>query len=353
MLASVHMRTVSCSLFLFAVACGSEVDPSITPVNDAGLTDAGSTDAPPQAPCMFTNIDTPVGLTLTSVWGASENDVWVGTTGRSLIANSVLLRFNGTAFTAVNSTTFDDILDIAGTAADDVWIAATLSDSSSQTLLHWNGVELVKAAVPAPPTLQASFRGLWPRTRSDVWLVGDSTLLRFNGAAWTKPPTFSEQSFDNFRATVVTGSSDNEVLVGRLQSTGLRWDGTSIKSTPMPAFRALKRASVGPYWGIDTSRVNTALVSSTDGVKWTQVRTFTTTEPQPISLAVDASGNPWIGTSRVTIPNGYDGPFAEHLVNGSWQKSALPELDAARAIAVAGRSVWAVGGFGKAARCLL
>ena len=351
----VQARIIFCSVIPFAVACGSESNVNVTPIDAAGFTDANSTDAAPQAACVFTNVDTPVGLTLTSVWGASENDVWIGTTGRSLIFNSVLLRFNGTAFTQINSTTFDDILDISGTAADDVWIAATLSDSSHQTLLHWDGAALVTATVPAPTTLRASFRALWPRTRSDVWLVGDSTLLRFDGTAWTKPPTFSGQSFDNFRATVVAGSSDNEVLVGGLQNDGLRWDGASIKSASMPVFNALKRGSVGPYWAIiDTSLVNRALVSSTDGVTWTEVRTFTRgAEPLPISLAVDANGDPWIGTSRFATPNGNNGPFAEHLVNGTWQKSALPELDAVRDIAVAGRSVWAVGGFGKASRCLL
>ncbi|HSO30877.1 MAG TPA: hypothetical protein VLT33_00135 [Labilithrix sp.] len=360
----------SASFFLVAaavsltIACGSSSDPPATasetpeagtldpdggstPASDASL----SNDAPTTAACAFTTFDTHVSLTLTAVWGASEDDVWVGTTGTSLVNDSRLLRFDGKAFGApIDSTSFDDILDIEGTAADDVWIAGTLSDSSHRTLLHWDGASLVPAVVPAPTSLKSTFRAVWPRTRGDVWVVGESSVLHFDGASWAKPATYTVSMFDTFYGTAVAGSSDKEVLFASMGTSGLRWDGAQFASAPTPGLRALKRGAKGPYWGIDPNA--RALKSSTDGVTWTSVRTFTKDEPNPVSLAVDADGNPWIGTNRVAVPNGYDGPFVEHLENGVWQKSTPAKLDVVRALAVAGRSVWAVGSFGQAARCM-
>jgi hypothetical protein len=369
-----RMRLPSSAFFLFLLvapaaslvaACGSSSEPASvpsdpapdasTPPVDGGRTDrdaSGPVDASVAAACTFTSFDTHVSLTLTAVWGAAENDVWVGTTGTSLISDSRLLRFDGTAFGApIDSTSFDDIRDIRGTATDDVWIAGTLSDSSHRTLLHWDGAALVPATVPAPTSANATFHRLWAGTRTDVWLVGDGTLLRYQGTEWTRPPSFGGGNFDTFYGSGVAGASGNDVILTSRAGSGLRWDGARVEGASTPASSALVRGAKGPYWRIDAN--TNALASSADGLTWTTVRTFARDEPNPLSLAVDDDGDPWIGTGRVAIPNGYDGPFVEHLAGGVWHKAVPAKLDAVRALAVVGRSVWAVGSYGQAARCML
>ncbi len=104
---------------------------------------------------------------LRGVWASSSTDVWAGG------ATGTIVHFDGTAWTAVaNSST--DVDAVWGSSPTDVWFAG------SSTVLHWNGAAFTSTAFGG--TL-LSVSGTGP---GDVWVTGEDTNLHhFTGSSWT------------------------------------------------------------------------------------------------------------------------------------------------------------------------
>lgn len=185
------------------------------------------------------------------VWGTSANDIWVvGSSGP-------ILRWDGSAWSTVPSPDDRAFLDaVWGSGPNDVWavgagplpdtnlwgpvegpMAAT--DSSgvaygmfwdgpwASTILRWNGSAWSKVR-----TGTGSLHDVWGSGPNDVWVVGgnndtgEGTILRWDGSAWT------ESSSPEGRLWGVWGSSPDDVwAVGELGKI-LHWNGSAWSNVP-------------------------------------------------------------------------------------------------------------------------
>lgn len=316
---------------------------------DRGAASQDTVDTP--TPFDFKPLDTPVSTTLRGVWGASVDDVWVGSEGFSLLASASVLHVEKGVVKQYSTGSADSVRAISGTAANDVWFVATLSDASHHTILHWDGVQLSQALGESASS--SSLAAIWARTPQDVWAVGDRLVLRLQGGVWSKPPTITPSLFETFHGTAVAGASATSVLFGQASGSAYCWKGSTFGDCGVttPHLHRLVRAAAGSYWGWDgTVR---AVVKSGDGVSWQTVRTFTKDEPIPVGIAASSDSEVWLATTRIAVPGGYEGPFVDRYDGAAWRRSPLKTQASLTDIAVVDRSVWVVGTQGYVARCLL
>lgn len=162
---------------------------------------------------------------LRDVWGAAATDVW------AVGSNGALVRYNGTAWSAVAGPVTARLNGVHGSAANDVWavgdggaiihfngavwnivpsgttgdlnavhaISATdaIAVGDNGAIIRWNGsqwLDQTAAITPAPTT---DFFDVWAAAGNDAWIVGqgsanpnESPLWQWNGTAWAKvaPP---------------------------------------------------------------------------------------------------------------------------------------------------------------------
>jgi hypothetical protein len=185
---------------------------------------------------------------LTSVWGSSRDDLWLGDS-----SNGRVFRWNGTAWstgitqvTSVNDlwgvaggpvyaggvfgiarwsgTAWTDISDssvaseasgVWGAAADDVWAVGDFTN-----LAHWDGAKWTDTVPANNDNFNDSHQGVWGTAADDVWAVGDSgAISHWNGTAW------SQTQYGKFPyypyLSKVHGSSPTDIWVaGRTVSAG-------------------------------------------------------------------------------------------------------------------------------------
>ncbi len=137
-------------------------------------------------------------------------------------ANGLALRFDGQDWRRVPSGTTNELAAVWGADADDVWIVGR-SD-----LLRWDGAALSSVASPIASPNSSSVHG---SARTNVWIGGtralhwDGTMLRHDTAAVGLNDVFVAG------ATLAVGVGN----AGRV----LEWDGQSWTLVPTPAARSL------------------------------------------------------------------------------------------------------------------
>ncbi len=121
----------------------------------------------------------PAGVTvdLTDVWGTGRRDVWaVGAAGTAL-------HFDGSAWTAVPTGTSANLQAVFTAAAGDVW-----AGGDGGTLLHGNGSSFQPVALPGAGAGEQilDIHGI---AANDVWLSGMASnggfVAHFDGTAWS------------------------------------------------------------------------------------------------------------------------------------------------------------------------
>jgi hypothetical protein len=128
-----------------------------------------------------TPLDTTANLTVNAISGDSASDIWVagetatrGYTGGT--RTSVLLHYNGSAWSQVTAPDNSGLLDVDALSPTDAWAIA--SDGS---VLNWNG-----SAWSVVTTLElsndAAIAALSP---TDVWVAQLGGMSHYNGTAWT------------------------------------------------------------------------------------------------------------------------------------------------------------------------
>lgn len=156
----------------------------------------------------------PFGMDLTAAWGASANDVWATGLG------GTLLRFNGTAWRAVNAGTDSDLSTVWGTAANNVYIGG-----DDGYLRRWNGALLARP-LGAPSTLDIlDIHGSGPQ---NVWIAGqwgDFDYYRFDGLTFRG---FDDPNF--FSPETVLALSATQVYSFGFSDTRAMWNGSQWSS---------------------------------------------------------------------------------------------------------------------------
>jgi hypothetical protein len=191
---------------------------------------------------------------LHGVWAIDENDVFaVGDGG------AILRRLNGNEWFAMVSGTTSNLRAVWGSSSSDVWAGGV-----SGTLLHFDGTSWSHVTAPI-----ANVDSIWGASPTQVYFVGSTTVLRWNGSTFT---------IVGFSGTLlsVSGSSSADVWVTGENTFLRRFNGVSWSTVIPPTstgstYLAVFARAYNDVWaatimpGKETIRWN--------GIKWTPFRT--------------------------------------------------------------------------------
>jgi erythromycin esterase-like protein len=126
---------------------------------------------------------------LFAVRGTSSTDTWaVGLSVIGGVDQTLALHWNGSTWTRVTTPdpggagVSNDLVGVAGTAANDVWAVGSTGPAASAKaitrngtlILHWNGSHW--AQVPSPdPELSSDLFAVAASSTSNIWAVGESS----------------------------------------------------------------------------------------------------------------------------------------------------------------------------------
>ena len=142
-----------------------------------------------------TTVPTGVTTELIDVWGTAPDDVWA--VGRAGVA----LHYDGQAWQPVITATATDFFAVFAAARNDVWMGGP-----NGTLLHHNGVIPTPAIAPGL-TAAMTIYDIHGTSPSDVWIAGDADggfVAHHDGALWSTPQTLSSPGIPFLRVWAVS-----------------------------------------------------------------------------------------------------------------------------------------------------
>jgi len=256
-------------------------------------------------------IDSTGNEQLRSVWGSSPSDVIALGPGGS----GFELRYDGAKWSKTSGTSiggpYYSQMSVSGSSASDIYAIRYApkfpnSPPPSTVIIHYDGQSWKTAYTYTPATSWNTLYGLWERSPSDIFAVGDSgyavhydgtnwnvahtdsennlfavwadpfsptafavgmggTIERFDGAAWHK-----QESGTTDMLGAVWGSSAHDVFVTTLRGGILHYDGTSWSVQNSGTTKPLSS-----LWGFSPTSVfavgNNSVWLRYDGTSWTQL----------------------------------------------------------------------------------
>ncbi|HEV2451965.1 MAG TPA: hypothetical protein VGS62_08555 [Streptosporangiaceae bacterium] len=197
---------------------------------------------------------------LLSVAATSSSNAWAAgfySTGTG--ARSLVLHWNGTAWTQQTSLNQGELESVAAISPASAWAAGSLGGNpASKTLVeHWNGTAWSQQASPNPAgfSFGSQLAGVAATSSSNAWAVGQSlkdigptvaqTLIaRWNGTAWAQvsSPNPGGSAGDNLLGSVYALSSSSAWAVGGYATSPtasghtlvVHWNGTAWTQQPSP-----------------------------------------------------------------------------------------------------------------------
>jgi hypothetical protein len=144
----------------------------------------------------------------TGLAGTSPSDVWaIGWAFKCEDCNNVtsmVLHYDGSTWSESLTSGFDEYNGIYAFAPNDVWIAA--SNEEFALLFHFDGISWSRQELwELSSTPNNPVRDVWGSSSSDVYVVGQSALLRYDGTSWRTIEGVTGQS--------VWGTSSRDVYV--------------------------------------------------------------------------------------------------------------------------------------------
>lgn len=179
-------------------------------------------------------------VTLWEIWGAAGDDVFVvGNKG-------IILHYNGTEWSTMNSNTIGNIWEVWGTASNNVY-AITLN-----TVLHYDGKGWSEFSINIDYPYD-DLRSIWGNAADNIYISSYHTLMSYNGKEWQQVAAVGASSIwgssgkvflagdevgiyesnsykrhyfvASERIITVSGSASNNVLLGGMWTYGLLYDG--------------------------------------------------------------------------------------------------------------------------------
>ncbi len=280
-----------------------------------GMAATGAAAAVPatgQASAALTLSSNPV---LFGVSAVSGSDVWaVGRQNSTGVFKTLILHWNGTAWSKVNSPSPSladaELMGVSAVSGSDAWAVGwywNRTGTATDTLiLHWNGTAWTQVNSPtAPRYTDFGLTGVSAVSGSDAWAVGvrgvpsdgrksGTLIFHWDGTAWTLVNSPSPGSGPNQLEGVsaVSGSDADAWAVGNYSSLDnpgasrtlvLHWNGTAwskINSpTPNPndlnflqgvsARSGSDAWAVGNYW--NTTGLSRSLILHWNGTAWSKI----------------------------------------------------------------------------------
>ena len=171
-------------------------------------------------------------VALSGVWGSSPSDVWaVGDQG-------TIVRWDGSRWTSYASGVTGALRAVSGCRAGDVW-AVGKSGAGTGVVLRWDG------AAWRTSYTGGDLYGVYCAATSDVWAVGASALLHWDGTSFTDCGGSALRT----TFTAVHGAGPQAVwAVGSDAFNGVvyQWDGSAWKLRATRSGRASGVFALGP-----------------------------------------------------------------------------------------------------------
>jgi hypothetical protein len=208
----------------------------------------------------------PGANSLDGVSARSGSDAWaVGDyLANDGLSHALIVHWNGTAWTQVNSPTAPRYTDfgltgVSAVSGSDAWavgVHGVPSDGgkSGTLIFHWDGVVWTRAKSPNPGSGTNLLEGVSAVSGSDAWAVGNyssylnpgasrTLVLHWNGTAWSRVNSPTPNSVDvNFLYGVSARSGSDAWAVGfywngtagAYDSLTLHWNGTAWSRIKSP-----------------------------------------------------------------------------------------------------------------------
>jgi hypothetical protein len=315
---------------------------------------------------------------LLGIAAVSANDIWsVGSVNVGPYAESLrtLTEFwNGTSWSIIPSSNpatttgdYDALQGVAALSASNVWAvgySGCVSCSGDHSLIeHWNGSNW---SIVSNPTLYPSqdLYGIAAVSANDIWAVGKygftpygALIEHWNGTQWSAVTNPGTQALHGVTAL----ASNNVWAVG--DSEILHWNGTSWSIVPDPQstsssgdyLRAVAAVSASDIWAVGYAEVASGegytyrpVIEHGDGSSWTV--SYSAFPPFPNNDTLTLGGVTALAGTSVWAVGGYAGSsFVEQWNGSQWTVVSHPDVsssanrfEAATALAATG-DVWAVG----------
>jgi hypothetical protein len=271
--------------------------------------------------------------TLFGVAATSARHAW--SVGQSLSGKSIILRWNGSAWSQVPSPTprgGGAYYAVAATSASNAWAVGGNDSKPFKTLIaHWDGTSWKQVPSPTPSAGGALF-GVAATSARNAWAVGCA------GNCY--------QGFGHAPQTLI-----------------LHWNGTSWKRVTSPSpgpgtsLSAVAAASASSAWAVGCTRdcfISSAspqtVILHWNGQAWKQVASPAGATTGALNgVAATSPGNAWVVgcTGHCFGPDAAPGTLIAHWNGSTWKKVAAPSpaggsLLTGVATRSAGRA-WAVG----------
>lgn len=263
---------------------------------------------------------TAVGGYISSIWGTSHNDVWtVGTAGQ-------IHHYDGAAWSRVApGLTSYTLSEVWGTGANDVWAVGGgyHGGGPESTVLHWNGAAWTEVQTGGPATAAA----VYSPNPDKVYVVGYRGMIhKRSGGQW-----LSESSGQDRWIKAVAPVADNDVIT--VQCDGVRRKSGSPQAwqllQPAPDYACLEDVWVTPGAsqifavgsGYTVNPLREGLVVHWDGTQWT--RTYLPGVQELMGVwGLDATHVWAVGYGS---PDGRQMPHVFFWDGAGWTEMVIPE----------------------------
>lgn len=205
---------------------------------------SGGFEAVEGVPALYSVID---------VWAFSSTDVWF------LDGSAVVHRFDGAAWSTLETPSTGGLGCIFALSPDDVWLCA------GTQVLHYDGADFTASEVSTATGLDG-LSSLWASSASDVWAVGDDAIVAHgDGGTWSG--TLAGSPF----MTSIWGSGPSDVYaLGTFDL--VHFDGSAWTTVELEG-----GAGDGQVWGTGASDVwvmtDSYQLSHYDGGSWQTIET--------------------------------------------------------------------------------
>lgn len=276
-------------------------------------------------------------LSIAAVSGSAPNDVWAVANGPN--AKATLLHWDGRAWSST-PTPYASLRTLWVRAADDAWASGN-SDGvlGSVLVLRYDGSSWKPVAVPSDRSFEPDVTGFWgtgSASASGMWMVAEginfSTLAKLDGEAWKSKYTTPASSFS---LSALWGASDSDLwAVGG--SKIVHWDGAEFRPTPnVISSRAIWGSGASDIWQVGDD----GGIARSDGKKWSAV-----------SRGIIGGGAAIMGSGQDDVWNvGAEGVM--HYDGKQWNDAGVPGAGGAWVnLSVASKtSAWMLGSTGAVA----
>ncbi|NLH48382.1 MAG: hypothetical protein GX444_07240 [Myxococcales bacterium] len=139
---------------------------------------------------------------LTAVWGLSSSDIYA-------VGGTTVVHYDGVEWAPVVAEERYQLNDVHGFSSADVWVVGYDLTNYEDVILHFDG--LTWAIIPGVAGIHF-LMDVWGNSPTEVYAVGRSDVLRFDGFTWSLMYHNSENTWASFHT--IEGTAADNILVG-------------------------------------------------------------------------------------------------------------------------------------------